>query len=239
MRLLATILGCAVAGSAAAQSIVAAEYTDPTTRYPHGILGDQIEHAGLSVTLSDGSRHKALWPAGMVFEDTEPRLFDLDGDGAPEVITVESSDTKGGRLSVWGWKDGALVLMAASPHIGRRFRWLAVAGVADMDGDGSVEIAYVDRPHLAKVLKIMRYIPQGASGRLVDVAAQEGLTNHRIGERDIGGGLRECDGTIEVITASADWSRIVATALVDAQLVSRDVGPHNGRASLAAALTCQ
>lgn len=236
MRLLAIVLGCAVAGSAAAQSISGAEYTQPTDRYPHAILGDGIEHAGLRVTLSDGSPQEAIWPAGMVFEDTQPRLIDLDGDGAPEVITVETSDSLGARLAVWGLVDGRLAPLAQTPHIGRRFRWLAVAGAADLDADGMVEIAYVDRPHLAKVLMVWRYDPAGG---LTLVATRDGLTNHRIGEADIGGGIRTCGTRPEVITASADWSRVIATRLVDGQLISRDLGPHTGRASLNAALDCQ
>ena len=235
MRLLAALLGCAVAGSAAAQSISGAQYTQPTDRYPHAILGDGIEHAGLRVTLTDGSSQEAIWPDGMVFEDTNPRLADLDGDGAPEVIVVETSDTLGARLAVWGLRDGRLTALAQTPHIGRRFRWLAVAGAADLDGDGRMEIAYVDRPHLAKILMVWRYENEALSL----VATQDGLTNHRIGEADIGGGIRTCAGVPEIITASADWSRVIATRLTGGQLVPADVGPHTGRASLNAALACQ
>ena len=50
--------------------------------------------------------------------------------------------------------------------------------------------------------------------------------------------MRVCLDAVEVITASADWSRVIATRLVDGTLVSRDVGPHTGRASLSAALQC-
>ena len=42
---LAAILLCAFTTSAGADAIVAADYTHPTERYPHGILGDKIEHA--------------------------------------------------------------------------------------------------------------------------------------------------------------------------------------------------
>jgi len=102
----------------------------------------------------------------------------------------------------------------------------------------NVELAYVDRPHLAKRLMIWRYIPGQDGNRLALVATQEGLTNHRIGETDIGGGLRNCDGAIEVVTANADWSRVMASRLVDGAVQTRDIGPHTGRASLDAALSC-
>lgn len=240
MRFAAAFALCVLAGHASADEIVAADYVEPTTRYPHGIMGDAIEHAGLQVTLSDGAKRTAVWPDTIVFEDTAPRLVDLDGDGAPEVIVVESDAQQGARLTVWGLDtEDRLVSRASTNFIGTRFRWLAVAGAADMDGDGYVEIAYVDRPHLAKTLMVWRYVPQtDGAARLELVAQVAGLTNHRIGERDIGGGMRVCADAVEVITASADWSRVIGTRLQNGTLVSRDMGPHTGRASLNNALRC-
>lgn len=240
MRFAAALTLCLMAGTASSEVIVAANYVSPTTRYAHGVLGDKIEHAGLRVTLSNGAERSAIWSELVVFEDTQPRLVDLNGDGAPEVITVESHELAGARLAIWGLDDGdRLVKLAQNDFYGTPFRWLAVAGAADMDGDGNVEIAYVDRPHLAKRLMVWRYVPQAEGGRLELVVALDGLTNHRIGEADIGGGLRNCDGAIEVITANADWTRVMATRLSDGALQTRDVGPHSGRASLDAALSCQ
>lgn len=237
---LAAIVLCAFASSAGAQAIVAADYTQPTERYPHGVLGDNIEHAGLRVTLSDGRALEAVWREKVVFEDTAPRLVDLDGDGAAEVIVVESHETQGARLAIWGLDAGGnLVEKAFTPFIGSAFRWLAVAGAADMDGDGIVEIAYVDRPHLAKQLKVWRYVPQGDGAASLElIATKDGLTNHQIGETDIGGGMRVCADGVDVITASADWARVMATRLEGGKLVSRDMGPHTGRGSLTAAMGC-
>ena len=237
MRLAAAIVAIGCASVSHAQTIVAADYVEPTDRYAHGILGDAIEHAGLRVTLSDGTQQGLSWPAQVVFEDTNPRLVDLDGDGAPEVIVVESHEDFGARLAVIGWDGQVLAHRAFTDFIGRTNRWLSVAGAADMDGDGMVEIAYVDRPHLAKTLMVWRYVPLGDKVRLELVATKDGLTNHKIGERDIGGGMRDC-AVPEVVTASADWTRVIATRLENGALVSRDVGPHTGRASLAAALDC-
>ena len=155
MRTAAIIAFLSFAETAGAQTIVATDYIEPTERYAHGILGDGIEHAGLEVTLSDGSKRTAVWLELVVFEDTNPCLVDLDGDGAPEVITVETHENFGARLSVWGIDDSnGFVNLAATGYIGRPFRWLAVVGAADIDGDGHMEIAYVDRPHLAKTLMV-------------------------------------------------------------------------------------
>ena len=70
------------------------------------------------------------------------------------------------------------------------------------------------------------------------VATKDGLTNHQIGETDIGGGMRICADGVDGITASADWTRVIATRLEGGKLVSRDMGPHTGRASLTAAMGC-
>lgn len=230
MRVLAAIAFGVSAHAAVAQDVTAARYVEPTTRYGHAILGDDIEWGAIEMTVG-GQRLIVRLPDTHVFEDVAPRLVDIDRDGARDVMVVETSIVAGARLAIY---DGAGAVKAATPYIGRTHRWLAPIGAADMDGDGAMEVAYIDRPHLAKTLRIWRYV----DGALVNVADLAGLTNHRIGESDIGGGMRVCDGVIEAITASADWQRVVATRFENGVLVSRDVGPHTGRKSLADALRC-
>jgi hypothetical protein len=213
---------------------VSARLEAPTDRYDHGVLGDTTEHGTLAVTMADGRVLRAVLPETRVFEDTGPRLADMDGDGAPEIVVVESDQGLGSRLTVWA-ADDALRLRAATPFIGERFRWIAPVAVADLDGDGTVEIAAVDRPHLARVLRVWRF----DAGRLVPVAAASGLTNHRIGETDIAGGLRDCGAGPEMVLATEDWRRLVAVRLRDGALAARDIGPHRDRASFAGALACR
>ncbi|KAA2311481.1 VCBS repeat-containing protein, partial [Puniceibacterium sp. HSS470] len=90
--------------------IEAATYAEPTRRYDHGVLGDDVEWGALVLTLP-GRQITLRLPETRVFEDTQPRLADLDGDGAPEVITVESDLALGARLSVYGPSG----LVAATP----------------------------------------------------------------------------------------------------------------------------
>jgi hypothetical protein len=218
-----------MATSACAETIASADYAAPTDRYAHGILGDAIEWGALEITTDTGTRRFVL-SEDRVFEDVAPRLVDIDGDGSPEVIVVETLASAGAQLAVYD-KTGKI---AATPHIGRTNRWLAPVGVADLDGDGAIEIAYIDRPHLAKILRVWRY----TDAALMPVADLLGLTNHRIGERDIGGGIRDCGAGPEMITANADWTDVMATRLIDGQLTTRSIGAHIDRGSFATALAC-
>ena len=235
------------AGPAAAQTITAAEYTRPTTRYPHGVLGDDVEWGNLRITVSrrlggdeglfsgrSSLTYDLTLPDDLVFEDTAPRLWDVTGDEAPEIVVVQSHAREGARLLVIGLSEGKPAFLAATPFIGERNRWLAPVGVADLDGDGHVEIAYIDRPHLARILRIWRY----ENGSLTEIAAAPGLTNHRIGWDFIAGGIRRCGAGPEIVTANADWTRIMASRLEAGRFAARDIGPYRGPDSLDAALTC-
>lgn len=209
--------------------------------YGHTVLGDTPEWSSVTVfwgpegqALTEGKRGAAtMVQADHIFEDIHPRLVDLDGDGIPEVILVQSSFRSGARLVVLG-TDGALTLLASTPYIGRRNRWLAPIGAADMDGDGAFEIAFVDRPHLAKTLRIWRY----KDGILAPVAEQAGLTNHRIGDPSISGGLRNCGNGSEMITANHNWTRLIASSLQNNQIKTTDIGAFDGPDSVTAALSC-
>ncbi len=109
----------------------------------------------------------------------------------------------------------------------------APAAIADLDGDGRVEIAYVNRAHLARILRVVRL----EGDPLVKVAATSGVTNHRSGDRTIWGGLRTCDGGTEVLLASADLSRLLAMRLDGGIFTARDLGAWS-MAATEAALRC-
>lgn len=228
MRLCALALACwpAMAG---AQTVSQAWFDTPSDRYAHGVLGDHAEWSRLGF-VADGRQYHITLPDTHVFEDWQPRLWDVTGDGAPEIVVIETDIRAGAALAVYG-PAGKL---AQTPAIGQPFRWLAPIGAADLDGDGAIELAFIDRPHLAKTLRVWRFVDD----TLVPVAQLEGLTNHRIGETDIGGGIRDCGQGPELITANADWSRIMATLLRDGALQTRDIGAHVDRNSFAAALRC-
>lgn len=217
-------------GVATAETVSSARFEDPTDRYAHGVLGDGIEHGTLTLRLTNGIDRRFSLPETSVFEDTAPRLVDIDGDRHPEVLVVEADQTRGARLAIYG--PGGRV--TATPYIGTRFRWLAPLGAADLDGDGRIEIAYVDRPHLAKTLRIWRF----EQGSLTEVASTAGVTNHQIGETDIAGGIRNCAGKAEMILADARWQNLLSLTFDGTEISARRIGGDTSRAGFAEAMRC-
>ena len=229
---LALCLWLAGPAAAVAETIVDARFDGPTTRYAHGILGDAVEFTDLLIIAQDGARrvtYRIRLPDNHVFEDLAPRLWDITGDGQPEVVVIETDMALGGSLAVYDLSGK----IAETPHIGQPNRWLAPVGAADFDGDGRIEVAFVDRPHLAKVLRVFEW-----DGSALQFEAElAGLTNHRIGEDFITGGLRDCGNGPEMVTANANWTAIMATQLAAGRLQTLRLSPFSASA-MADALGC-
>jgi len=214
----------------AVAEITAASFGGETTRYVHGVFGNAFEYGTLELTLSDGTIRRIVLPDNRVFEDRVPRLADMDGDGNSEVVLVETDVKFGASLAIYD-ENGRV---AATPFIGRDHRWLAPAGIADFDEDGQNDVAYVETPHLGKTLRFWTL----RAGKLVEIAKVSGLTNHNFGDPVITGGVRNCAGRVELITADAGWQNLVATRLVGGKPVSDTLGPYNGADSVAQAMDC-
>ncbi len=238
----ALVLAAAQAMATPSNIIEKAEYAEPTTRYDHGILGDAIEWGALKLTVDTctgcaGGPHIRTFtvrlPENRVFEDTAPRLIDLPDQASPAVMVVETDLSLGARLALYD-ESG---LVAATPFIGRTHRWLAPIGGGDLDGDGYSELAYVDRPHLAKTIRVWRYTDYRQPLQLV--AELPGFTNHRIGEAEISGGLRDCGQGPEMIVADANWQDVYAVTLRGGTLTPKKLGPFKGKRSFSRAMACK
>ena len=202
----------------------------PTDRYDHAVLGDAMQWGGLDLTTASGQVLRVTLPESRVFEDVTTRLADLDGDGDREVIVVETDIARGAMLAVYD----ASGRVAATAPFGETHRWLAPAGIADLDGDGRIEIAYVDRPHLARELVVVRL--EGAE--LIELARLAGLTNHRIGDSVIRGGVRDCGAGPDLRLAEPNWTRVMRVVFQNGRLTAQPLGAISGPKGLDAALAC-
>ncbi|MEM7321128.1 MAG: VCBS repeat-containing protein [Pseudomonadota bacterium] len=218
--------------------IMSAAFAGATDEYGHGVLGNLSDAKGLTIHLRRPGSNKiscpaeAALPVGQVFEDIAPRLADLNGDGMPEIIVVQSGARSGARLAIYNRR---AELVAATPYIGTRFRWLAPAGIGDMDQDGAVELAYVDRPHLAKTLRVWRF----ENGQLTEIATLGGVSNHRIGDEVIWGGMRNCAGTPQMVLADGGFRRIVLVELNRNRLQLRDTTLRPTPGNFSKVLACK
>jgi len=165
-----------------AAGIAGAWLIEPTTRLHHGALGDAVEAGGFRIRWGAGGSDDYRLDPPDVFEDRRVRLADIDGDGRPEALLVRSSPDTGASLAIYRLAPGRIEPVARSAPLGQGNRWLNPIGVADLDGDGRMEIALVQRPHLDGRMVVLRL----EKGELVEVASLAGFSNHRLGTRALG-----------------------------------------------------
>lgn len=82
-------------------------------------------------------------------------------------------------MAVYALREGRLVEVAVNEFIGLRNRWLNIAAIADITGDGRKDIAYVRTPHIGGMLRLFRF-----EDDLTFVSEIDGFSNHAIGARE-------------------------------------------------------
>jgi hypothetical protein len=164
------------------KNIKEAWLADATTRYRHFVLGAPYEAASIVVRTADNRTVKLTLPATSVFEDRQPRLVDLDGDGNDEIVLVRSQVGKGAALAIVGLVGDRLRILTETPPTGHQNTWINPAGIADLDGDGILDIAYVQMPHVLGRLRIWTM----RDGKLIEIGTLPDTSNHVAGSRDIG-----------------------------------------------------
>lgn len=225
---------------------VSAHFAAPTDRYGHGALGPEHEFAKLVVTVTrpgsgpsptvERKSYTITAAPDMVFEDTAPRLADLDGDGFEEVIVVESSLTKGSRVAVFALATGAPTRIAATEFVGEPNHWLAPIGIADLDGNGEPDLALIDAPHRLGILRIYAF----RDGALHQIYQGGRLSNHHYGASRILGGIRDCGSGPQMVVARFDWGRLYALRLsADGRVFQTDLGRDTSSAAFDAARACK
>ncbi|QTL01984.1 VCBS repeat-containing protein [Aquabacter sp. L1I39] len=157
--------------------IAQAWLTDPTGRYDHFVLGADFEAARLVVRTREGHVVSLVLPENEVFEDRVPRLADLDGDGQDEIVLVRSHRRTGTDLVVIALVGETLQIVAHGPSTGAPHRWLNPVPIADYDGDGRLDVAYVQQPHVVGLLRVFTL----DQGKLKEIASFPGVSNHVAG----------------------------------------------------------
>jgi hypothetical protein len=160
------------------RAIARAWLAEPTGRYGHGVLGDAIEAASVVVERTDRRRETIRLTEDAVFEDLEPRIAEL-GNGREGIVVVKSYLRHGSALALIGERDGGYAVLAETPPIGTANRWLNPAGIADFDGDGTVDVALVRMPHALGRLELWSF-RDDAFHRLLEL---DDVSNHVIGSR--------------------------------------------------------
>ena len=177
-----TAVLASLSAAAQAESITAARYLEPTSRYGHFSLGRPHEYARIAATTDGGRRLELQLPDDEVFEDLAPRLVRMAPGEPIEVLAIVSRRHDGARLVLLQQLGDRLVISAETPPVGTPMRWLNPVGVADLDGDGRAEVAMVTTPHIGGVLRVFR-----RDGRqLVELASLAGFSNHVYGSTELG-----------------------------------------------------
>ncbi len=217
--------------------ISSAWYGNATNLYTHGVLGDSVEAHTLYATSpgNEGCAHEITLDEYSVFEDVNPRIADVTGDGNNNIIVIESHVDKGASLAVYGLANGTLAKIATTPHIGTSNRWLAPVGTADFNSDGVNDVAYVQTPHIGGLLKIWSFKDQ-----IPNLLVADGrYSNHRIGENYITGGIKICDNKPIMILPNQQWSKTLSVT-VDGDTIASKVYANNvQQKTISQALQCQ
>ncbi len=193
-----------------------AVYTDATDqRYVHGIMGDELEAASLTVfTFADDALTVATQitlPGEDVFEGLSPLWADLDDDDTPELITTVSNGQEGAWLRAYT-ADGTV--FAESTSIGQGFRWRHQIAVAPFGINGETQLVDVRTPHLGGMPEFFTL----RGDELSVNNAQLGYTSHPINSRNLDMGLAgdfDGDGKPELVIT--DPPRQAITALINTQ----------------------
>jgi hypothetical protein len=155
---------------------------EPTLRYRHGLLGDEVE--ALSVLLFDLTTLDALGHWRVTGDDVieERRVTPWRwGERVGLHVTV-SNAREGARVVTLVWQAGRLEPLAAGPALGRGGRWLHALGAT------GERLYALHTPHVGGELVRYELLPpdagEGYAHRIVASAARD-LTSHVLGERNL------------------------------------------------------
>ena len=157
--------------------------SEPTLRYRHGVLGDEVEAAAATLLDPATLEPRARWdaPADVVIE--ERRLLPFPAAGPGGLVATLSGGGDGGALAVLAYEaeDPAseLDVVARAPGLGRERRWRHVLGAS------GPRIYAVATPHIGGPLERFSFTPTTEGAHLAREAYDLPVTSHRIGRREL------------------------------------------------------
>ena len=176
-------------------------------------LADAVERAGTGVlpgstagTLAARDRagrvHRLVLPLDRAIEDYVPRLADLDANGRDEIVMALTREAEGAALAIVTLRQDGLVI-AAESEPERSGVWRDPIAIAQLDGEGPLEIATVTAGDGIGRLEVWR-LAEGVLGR---VMSMKGFRTQIEGTRRAGMAAvadMDGDGIADLIVPAAD-----------------------------------
>jgi hypothetical protein len=204
--------------------------SNPTSDYPHGVLGDALE--ARSITLIDPNsipvsiKEFQIDPVDVI-EGIAPLWVDLDGDGVREIIVTQSNIHVGARIVVYN-QEGEVI--AQSDPIGLGFRWLHLIAAAQIVNGDTLDLVVVRTPHIGGVLEIYEL----TEGKLEISNSLKGYSSHQIGSRNLDASLvtdMNADGIPDIVVPDQSQQYLSALQITDAEWTEIWRVPMNGKLS--------
>lgn len=184
-------------------------FTDPTNRYPHGVLGDDLE-AG-SITLIETHPIPRIasvisLPDNEVAEGIAAIWADVTGDAQKEIIATISDVDHGAGIEVFS-ESGEI--LAAGPKMGQPYRWRHQIAFGPIGWGGNNELIVVRTPHIAGTVEYYEF----KEDQLRLVAEFPGITSHILGSRNLdmaAAGDFDGDGAVELLLPNPQLTELIA-----------------------------
>ncbi|MDP9478857.1 MAG: hypothetical protein M3R38_24785 [Actinomycetota bacterium] len=190
--------------------------TEPTGRYVHGVIGDDLEAESITVLEpTDAGLEVAgrlFAESGGVFELVSPLWFE-GPDGRELLAVTESAEGQGSRIAVYDPEEG---LLAAGSFFGEPQRWRHLLAAGPFGPNGEVEIAAIRTPHIGGMVEF--YGIDAQAGELRIAATQPGYSSHTIYSRNLDAaraGDLDGDGAFELLVPSQDGTELGAVRRVE------------------------
>ena len=178
---------------------------EPTDRYPHSALGDNLEATAVAVVTVGVNEVEMVYRSeNDVIESIAPLLADVDGDGIDDVALTVSNDREA-WIVVASSTGGGVV--AISDPVDRLLGWRQLVAVGPLGPNGETEIVEVLYPDANGSVRFLSL----TGGDLRVVATRTGYRSHEFGARNLEQALAadvDRDGYLEVIVPTFDRQSI-------------------------------